>query len=136
MKKKWIAAGLASLMSMSLMAMPILAEGEQDTTTGSTKTTDVARSGKKAKPVKKEKVAEPENAIGKASAKEKALADAGLTLEQVGKVRSRVSTLEDGTIVYKVRFTYDGQKYSYKINALTGELVDKTTEAATNKSAL
>ena len=136
MKKKWIAAGLASLMSMSLMAMPILAEGEQDTTTGSTKTTDVARSEKKARPAKKEKVAEPENAIGKASAKEKALADAGLTLEQVGKVRSRVSTLEDGTIVYKVRFTYDGQKYSYKINALTGELVDKKTEEATTKSAI
>ncbi len=80
---------------------------------------------------KKQEVAEPENAIGKDAAKEKALSDAGLTAEQTGKVRSRVSTLEDGTVIYKVRFTYDGQKYSYKINAVTGEIVDKSNEAVT-----
>lgn len=134
MKKKWMAMGLAGLMSMSLLSMPVFAEGETDTTTGGTTTTDVSRREKKARPTKKEKVSEPENAIGKASAKEKALADAGLTIEQVGKAKSRVSTLDDGTIIYKVRFTYDGQKYSYKINALTGEIVDKTTEAATPKA--
>lgn len=135
MKKKWKVAGIAMFMLMSLMSTPILAE-EPDTTTGGTKTTDVARDEKKAKPAKKEKVAEPENAIGKANAKEKALADAGLSFEQVGKVRSRVSTHDDGTIIYKVRFTYNNQKYSYRINALTGEIVDKTTKEVTAKDSL
>ena len=84
---------------------------------------------------KREKVAEPENAIGKDAAKEKALADAGLTSDQTGKVRSRVSKLEDGTVIYKVRFTYDGQKYSYRIDAVTGEILEKSNEAATENVA-
>ena len=77
-------------------------------------------------------VAEPENAIGKDAAKEKALADAGVTAEQAGKVKARVTQLDDGTVIYKVKFTYDGQKYSYQINATTGAIVSKSTEAATD----
>ena len=77
---------------------------------------------------KKEEVAEPENAIGKDAAKEKALADAGIAADTAGKVRARLSTLEDGTVVYKVKFTVDSQKYSYKIDAVSGNIVDKSTE--------
>ena len=79
----------------------------------------------------KETVAEPENAIGKDAAKEKALAQAAVTAEQAGKVKARLSQLEDGTVVYKVSFTYNGQRYSYQINATTGTVVSESTEAAT-----
>lgn len=72
-----------------------------------------------------ERSAEPENAIGRDAAKEAALADAGLTSDQVEKVRARVSG-KDGTILYRVSFRYDGQKYSFKIDPLTGEILDKT----------
>ena len=81
------------------------------------------------------KIAEPENAIGKDSAKAAALADAGLTAEQTGKVKSRVSQLDDGTVIYKVSFTFDGQKYSYQIDAMTGKVLDKNTEDATETTA-
>ena len=77
------------------------------------------------------KIAEPENSIGKDAAKAAALADAGLTAEQTGKVKSRVSQMDDGTVIYKVSFTYDGQKYSYQIDAMTGKVLDKSTEDAT-----
>ena len=82
-----------------------------------------------------EKVAEPENAIGKDAAKAKALADAGVTEEQAGKVKARVTQLEDGTIVYKVTFIYDGQRYAYQINATTGAVVDKSIETASDRAA-
>ena len=83
---------------------------------------------------KKQEAAEPENAIGKDAAKEKALADAGLSAEQAEKVRARVSDA-DGTTVYKVRFTYGGQRYSYHIDALSGEILDqKVTDASEEPS--
>ena len=75
----------------------------------------------------------PENAIGKDAAKEIALADAGLTAEQVEKVRARLSD-KDGTLVYKVSLKYDGQKYSYKIDPVSGEILDKTVSEATEHS--
>ena len=76
----------------------------------------------------------PENAIGKDAAKEIALADAGFAAEQVEKVRARLSD-KDGTLVYKVSIKYDGQKYSYKLDPLTGEILDKTVlEASENTS--
>ena len=79
---------------------------------------------------KKQEAAEPENAIGKDAAKEKALSDAGLSAEQVEKVRARVSE-SDGPAVYKVHFTYEGQRYSYRIDALSGEILEqKVTDAS------
>ncbi|MCR5611674.1 MAG: PepSY domain-containing protein [Clostridiales bacterium] len=80
-----------------------------------------------------EEPAEPENAIGKDAAKEIALADAGLTSEQVERVRARLSD-RDGTVVYKVSFRYDGQRYSYKIDPVNGEILDKTVGEATGHS--
>ena len=78
-----------------------------------------------------EQVAEPENAIGKDAAKAKALEDAGVTEDQAGKIKSHVSKLDDGTVVYRVHFIYNDQMYSYQINATSGEIVDKSNEAAT-----
>ena len=90
-----------------------------------------AQSGSRSKKGgKKQEAAEPENAIGKDAAKEKALSDAGLSEEQVEKVRARVSE-SDGSAVYKVHFTYDGQRYSYRIDALSGEILEqKVTDAS------
>ena len=78
---------------------------------------------------KKEEAAEPENAVGKEAAKAAALADAGLSADQVEKVHARVSD-SDGTAVYKVWFKYDGQRRSYKIDALSGEILDRKTADA------
>ena len=82
-----------------------------------------------------EKTAEPENAIGKDAAKAKAFADAGVTAEQAGKVKTHVSELDDGTVIYKVDFTCDGTRYSYQIDAVTGAVIDKSAGTVTEESA-
>ena len=96
---------------------------------------DAKKGGHGKKSGGKEKVAEPEGAVGKDAAKAAALADAGITADQTGKVRSRVAKTEDGTVIYKVSFRYEGQKYSYKVDALTGKILDKTVKEITEKSA-
>ena len=109
MKSKGILAmALVGVLSVSAIAPSALAAtssvvNKEETSAQET----VERHGKREK---HEKVAEPENSIGKDAAKTAALADAGLTVEQAGKVKSRVSQMDDGTVVYKVSFTYDGQK--------------------------
>ncbi|MBR5719011.1 MAG: PepSY domain-containing protein, partial [Clostridia bacterium] len=82
--------------------------------------------GEKAKPEEPEAL---ENAIGKDAAKQIALSDAGLSSEQVEKVKARLSD-KDGTLVYKVGFCYDGQKYSYKIDPVSGDILDKSVGEA------
>ena len=89
--------------------------------------------GTRTRKAKKEEAAEPEGAVGKDAARAKALSDAGLTEDQVGKIRVRVSE-SDGTAVYKVRFRYDGQRYSYQIDAMSGEILQKKSEAAEEKT--
>ena len=84
---------------------------------------------------KKQETAEPENAIGKDAAKAKALADAGLTADQIKKVRAHVSETEDGTIIYKVGFVFEGQKYSYQIDALNGTIISKSNKEYTAKAS-
>lgn len=76
----------------------------------------------------KEAAAE-EAGIGRDAAKQAALSAAGLTADQVGKVKARYTT-QDDVAVYKVSFRYDGQKYSFVINAETGAVMEHTTEAA------
>ena len=83
----------------------------------------------------KEKVEEPENAIGKDAAKEAALKAAGVTTEETGKVRSHVSKTDDGTVVYKVHFSAGEKWYSYKIDALTGEVIEHSEQSAEEHEA-
>ena len=134
MKSKGILAmALVGVLSVSAIAPSALAAtsgavNKEETTAQEM----VERHGKREK---HEKAVEPENAIGKDAAKAAALADAGLTAEQTGKVKSHVSQLDDGTVVYKVSFTYDGQKYSYQIDAMTGKVLDKSTTDATEAQA-
>jgi len=83
----------------------------------------------KKKPGKKgSKTAEPEGAIGKEAAKEAALTDAGVEAE--GRVRGRY-TEKDGTGIYKVTFKSGGQRYKYRIDAVTGEILDKSVTEIT-----
>ena len=112
---------LAAVMAFGVMSAGVLA-AETDAESGATapseagdalkeqsrKESTEAGDGKTSKPShgrkKKEQVAEPDGAIGKDRAKEIALADAGFTAEQTGKVRARV-TEQDGT----VSFLYNGE---------------------------
>lgn len=127
--KRWIALLLAAVLAVGAMSVTAFAaentEPEAETTT----------EGSAAKPCRgkhshKNKVAEPENAVGKDVAKETALADAGVSAEDVGKVKARVTKLEDGTVVYRVSFSSGDLWYRYKIDAVTGEILDKATEDA------
>ena len=74
------------------------------------------------------KTAEPEGVIGKEAAKEAALTDAGVEAE--GHVRGRY-TEKDGTGIYKVTFKAGGQRYKYRIDAMTGEILDKSVTEIT-----
>ena len=128
------AAIMASAWSVTAFAVnetePETGAAAEESTAPETGETKEGSEKKSHKGHRHEKVAEPENAVGKQAAKDAALADAGVSAEAAGKVKARVSQLEDGTVVYKVSFTYGDQWYSYKIDALTGKILDKTTEDA------
>ena len=133
-KKGWTALLLISALTLSTLIPSAFAaksapDGNMETVAQETQ--KAQRHGKRGG----EKTAEPENAIGKDAAETKALTEAGVTAEQAGKVKVHVSKLDDGTVVYKVRFTCDGTRYSYQINATTGAVIDKSAEAVTEESA-
>ena len=130
--KSILALALVSVLSVSaLLPAAFAATGDSAAEATVEETQKRTRHGRRGG----EKVAEPEGAVGKDAAKSAALADAGVTAEQAGKVKSRVSQLDDGTVIYKVRFTCDGQRYSYQIDAATGAVLDKTVEEATAEDA-
>ena len=74
------------------------------------------------------KTAEPEGVIGKDAAKEAALADAGVVAD--GHIHGRY-TEKYGTGIYKVTFKSGEQKYKYRIDAITGEILDKSVTEIT-----
>ena len=127
--KRMMALALVSVLSVSALVPGALAATSDQDDGETTTVQDTVKGGHHGKHGEKSSVAEPENAIGKDAAKEKALADAGVTVEQAGKVRSRVSQTDDGTVIYKVRFTCDGQCWHYQIDAVTGAILDKSVEA-------
>ena len=133
LKHKFIlAASLAAILSVSAFTTTAFAA----TTTNSQAAAD-SSTGKAQKcgHSKKEKVAEPENAIGKDKAIAAALKEAGISEDKAEKVKSRVTKLEDGTVVYKVSFTSGDKYYSVKINALTGAVADKTVQSVEEHEA-
>ena len=98
MKHKFIiAAALAVLMSVSAFATTAYAATSNNQAAVTESSSDTAKNSKQGK---KEKVDEPENAIGKDKAKAAALKDAGIAADKVEKIRSRVTKLDDGTVVY------------------------------------
>ena len=94
----------------------------------STDSTSETGTAKKKHGKKASKTAEPEGVIGKDAAKEAALADAGVEAE--GHVRGRY-TEKDGTGIYKITFKSGGQRYKYRIDAMTGEILDKSAAEIT-----
>ena len=127
--KRWLALLVAAVLTVSVMSVPAFAanstEPEAETSAAdSTEKSCRARHGRKSKP------AEPENAVGKDVAKERALTDAGVSAEEAGRVKARVVEPEDGTVVYRVSFSSGELWYCYKIEAVTGEILNKTTEDA------
>ena len=132
--KKIVALALAVLMMLSVFTATAYAKTTEDADP-ETAAEDTAKTEKQEKRIKKEKVAEPDGSIGKDAAKEAALKDAGITADKVEKIRSRISKLDDGTVVYKVGFTFGEVYYSYKIDALTGSILDKTEMSAEEHEA-
>ena len=132
--KTILAPALAAVMTVSVLAATAAAatakDAQQETTQAQTQTEERQKPNGK-----KEKVEAPENAVGKDAAKEAALQDAGLTAEQAGKVKARISETKDDTVVYKVRFTANDKWYSYTIDALTGEVTDRTEQSAEEHAA-
>lgn len=132
--KRMMALALVSVLTVSALAPGAFAATSGEDSGTSAAIQETVRSGRRGKHGKQSSVSAPENAIGKDAAKEKALADAGVTAEQAGKVRSHLSRTDDGTVVYKVRFSCDGQRYSYQIDAVTGAILDKHAEAAAEQA--
>ena len=132
LKHKFIlVASLAAILSVSAFVTTAFAattnsQSAIESTTGNTK---------KCGQNKKEKVAEPENAIGKDKAKAAALKEVGVSEDKVEKIKSRVTKLDDGTVVYKVSFTSGDKYYSIKVNALTGAVADKTVQSVEEHEA-
>ena len=135
MKHKKIIA-LAMVMAISASAFTLSAFAK-DTTQAQTESAaqQEQNSQERHSRGKKEKVAEPENAVGKDAAKSAALKDAGVAQDSAEKVKSRVSQTEDGTVIYKVHFTSGDTWYSYKIDALSGKVLDKSTQSAEEHEA-
>ena len=134
LKHKFIlAASLAAILSVSVFATSVSAATTNNTQAAVESSTD---NTKKCEKGKKEKVAEPENAIGKDKAKAAALKEAGITEDKAEKVKSRVTKLDDGTVVYKVSFTSGDKYYSIKINALTGAVAEKKVQSAEEHASL
>ena len=133
MKHKFIiAASLAALMSVSAFATTAYAATNNEQTAVTESSSDTAQKSKRGK---KEKISEPENAIGKDKAKAAALKEAGIAEDKVEKIKSRVAKLDDGTVVYKVSFTSGDKYYSIKINALTGAVAEKKEQSAEEHAA-
>ena len=133
--RRLLALLLAAVLAVTALGASAFAAEEAKDTSKPAAEESAEKPARGEKPGGKEKVAEPEGAVGKDAAKTAALADAGLTADQTGKVRSRVAKTEDGTVIYKVSFRYEGQKYSYKVDAMTGKILDKTVKEITEKSA-
>ncbi len=130
--KRWIALLLVAVLAVAAMGVTAFAanitEVEAETATENS-------TAKFCHSRQSHKVAEPENAMGKDAAKETALADAGVSAEDVSKIKARLSQLEDGTVIYRVSFTSGNLWHCYRIDAVTGKILDKTTEDAVEHEA-
>ncbi len=72
-------------------------------------------------------------ATGIEAAKETALADAGLTADQVTFTKAKLER-DDGIAVYEIEFVTDSAEYDYEINASTGAIIGREMESFTAAS--
>lgn len=70
---------------------------------------------------------------GLEAAKSAALADAGLTDSQVTFTKTKLD-YDDGISVYELEFYTDTHEYEYDVNASTGKVISKSTEAFYQKN--
>lgn len=61
--------------------------------------------------------------IGEEAAKTAALSHAGISATQAGKLKAEYD-YDDGIAVYEVDFEYNGYEYEYKIDAVTGAILE------------
>ncbi|MCD7801998.1 MAG: PepSY domain-containing protein [Clostridiales bacterium] len=71
--------------------------------------------------------------IGKTSAQEIALEDAGLTESQVSGLKAKQDK-DDGITVYEVEFYTSSAEYEYEINGTTGAILSKDVESKSNSA--
>ena len=133
--RKMIALAAGAILSMSAALTPVLAETPAPGTETEPPVSETESCGHKGKSSAKQEAEEPENAIGKDAAKEAALKDAGISADAAGKVRARLAQTEDGTVVYKVSFVSNSVRYSYRINAVSGAVVEKSSAEAAAETA-
>lgn len=69
--------------------------------------------------------------IGIENAKQKALADAGLTASQVTFTKQKLDK-DNGRAIYEIEFYTADNEYDYDIDALTGNVVEKSIEKRNN----
>ena len=128
-----IAAVLAALMSASALGTTALAKTTDKTQTTTSQSEQQKSSSQKRE--KKEKVSEPDNAIGKDKAKAAAIKDAGLSESKVEKAHTFIVKLDNGAVAYRVSLKVVEKYYIYKINATTGKVEDKRCETAEEHEA-
>ena len=130
--KRWIALLLAAALAVGAMGVTAFAANSTEPEAETSTEERAAKScpGRHGHKERKDRAAEPENAIGKEAAREIALAEAGRSAEEAGRVKARVTRLEDGAVVYRVSFSSGERWYCYQIDAVSGEILDKTEEDA------
>ena len=69
--------------------------------------------------------------IGKTKAKSIALADAGLTSDNI-QMKSTKFNFRNGEFVYDVEFVSNGKKYEYRLSAFDGNVIKKDQEFVSN----
>ena len=146
---KWITLLLIAALAITAMSIAafaettadsqpeVTAEGNTDNQTEATAEDNASRypHGGRSNNARNGKASEPTDAVGKQAAKDAALNDAGIGADEAVKVKTRISRLEDGNVVYKVCFTSGDLWYSYTIDAATGEILDKTAQNAAEHAA-
>ena len=141
---KWIALLLIAALAITAMSIAAFAEttadsqpevtaednGDSQTEASTEDNSSRSAHGGRSNNTRKGKATEPADAVGKQAAREAALNDAGISADEAVKVKTRISRLEDGNVVYKISFTSGDWWYSYTIDAATGEILDKTAQNA------
>ena len=125
-QKRWIALLLAAALSVGALGLSAFAaEDAVPTPEAAEQRERQAGHGGRGS---REKIEKPENAIGREAAREIALQDAGLSPEQLGSIKVRLWQTEDGTVVYRLHFCLNGQRWSYRIDAVSGEILERNVE--------
>ena len=121
---KWIALLLIAALAIAAMGIAAFAEttadsqpevtaednGDSQTEASTEDNSSRSAHGGRSNNARKGKSLEPTDAVGKQAARDTALNDAGISADEAVKVKTRISRLEDGNVVYTARWIPEGQK--------------------------